>query len=325
MRGGAQFSTPVGRSLFATTNRVLWWRDLAVADRDEPTYGLADWPDEVYSSWLGDTSARLSVRVAKVGRRVRDLAAVAIDERDETWEESLRLVGRDTLNTDLDIQQSYDNAPEEWRWRSLPPMEPSGPCASTSASGSAYQPSDPESSDSSSSSHFFRVALPSTDLQLDDIYQNQAPSYPLRIDTYASPFVASLWNSIRCVRLHLLVTMRKLLVLNQQHPISPRLPLPTPAAMRAIAYSTVNDICASVPLLLGDIDTNGNLCSVKTAGNRGKLCNRVTLMWSLHKMCRVPGLDPGLKKWIVKILERIGTVGEMRQALNLSKMHAESY
>jgi len=59
------------------------------------------------------------------------------------------------------------------------------------------------------------------------------------------------------------------------------------------------------------------------AGARGKLLDNIALLWALHKVCRVPGREPGLKAWIVKVLKGIGTVGEMRQALNLSKLHSQ--
>ena len=62
MRDVSQFSSPVGRSFFASANRMLLWRDLG--ERKRPTRGILDWPPRVYSSWLGDISARLTVRVA---------------------------------------------------------------------------------------------------------------------------------------------------------------------------------------------------------------------------------------------------------------------
>ena len=324
MRGRAQFDSHVGRSLFATTNRMLWWIDLAVADQKEPIHGIPDWPDGVYASWLADFSARLSVRVAQLGRRVSDLIDVVADERDDTWKESLKLVIHDTVDTDHGLQCSYDNAPEEWRWWSLAPSEQLNPSTSTSDFNFTYRRPDPNLSDSSSSSDSFSAASCNPGFYTNGRYQDQPPSYPRRIDVYTTPFVATLWNSIRCIRLHLLAIMKDLFVLLQQYPISQPPPLPSPAAMRATVNTTVDDVCASVPLLLGDIDTDGILRSVKTAGNRGKLCNSITLMWSLHKICRVPGLDPRLKEWIVKMLERIGTVGELRQTLNLSKVHGNS-
>lgn len=321
MRGSAQFSSPVGRSLFATTNRVLLWRDLA--DQKRPTLGVADWPHGVYASWLGDISARLSGRIADVCGRARELKEVAIGTRDEVWVESLREVIREVLDTDQEVQRNIDDAPADWRWQSLPTRSPS-PCVSTSASSSAHQSSDTESSNSACASLFPRVVEPSDDAEiLED--QKQTSPYPLRIGTYPTKAVATLWNTVRCARLHLFHTLYELFLLLQWHPIWPPPSLPTPAVVRGIVLATVNDICASVPYLLGDIDTNGNLrCFSSIAGDRGKLSNSIVLLWSLHKVCRVPNLEPGLKAWVVKILKRIGTVGEMRQALNLSRMHSTS-
>lgn len=320
MRGSAQFSSPVGRSLFATTNRVLLWRDLG--ERKRPTLGLADWPIGVYASSLGDISARLSVRVADVCGRARELKEVAICERNEIWAESLKVVIRDALDADQEVQRNIDDAPKDWRWRSLPTRSPS-PCVSTSASSSADQSSDTESSDLACASLFRRAVRPSTDPEIDEDEEGTS-SYPLRIDTYPTMAVATLWNAVRGVRLHLLHALYEISLLLRQHPIWPPPSLPTPAVVRATVLATVNDICASVPYLLGDIGTHGALrCFNSTAGDRGKLSNSMALLWSLHKVCRVPNLEPGLKVWIVRVLKRIGTVGEMRQALNPSRMHSK--
>ncbi len=321
MRGSAQFSSPVGRSLFASTNRVLLWRDLA--DRKRPTLGLADWPLGVYASWLGDISARLSGRVADVCGRAREIKEVAICKRDGVWAESLRVVIREVLDADQEVQRNIDDAPEDWRWRSLPTRS-SSPCVSTSASSSAHQSSDTESSDTACASLFPRIVEPSDDAEIHGDHERTS-SYPLRIDTYPTKAVATLWNAVRCVRLHLFHTLYELLLLLQKHPIWPPPSLPTPAVVRGTVLANVNDICASVPYLLGDIDTNGTLrCFSSIAGDRGKLSNSIALLWSLHKVCRVPNLEPGLEAWVVRVLERIGTVGEMRQALNLSRMHSTS-
>lgn len=64
LRGSSQFASPVGRSILDITNRMLLWKDLA--EPGWPNLAPADWPDGVYSSWLGDVSARLSARVAEV-------------------------------------------------------------------------------------------------------------------------------------------------------------------------------------------------------------------------------------------------------------------
>ncbi len=320
MRGPAQFASSVGRNLFATTNRMLILRDLA--DRNRPTLGLADWPVSVYACWLGDISARLSVRVADVCGRVIDLMDVAVGDRDEAWAESLRVVIYDALDADRDVQRNIDDAPKDLRWWSLPSRSPS-PCVSTSAFIPARPSSDPRFLYSACASLFPRAVEPSNGAAIDED-QQQTPLYPLRIDTYPTMAVASLWNSVRCVRLHLFRTLYELFSCLQQHPVLPSHTLPTPAVVRANVLTTVNDICASVPYLLGDIDTNGALRSFRsTAGDRGKLSNNIALLWSLHKVCRVPNLEPGLKAWIIRVLERIGTVGEMRQALNLSRMHSK--
>ncbi|MCJ1250705.1 hypothetical protein MMC30_007933 [Trapelia coarctata] len=316
MRGSSQFASPVGRSIFAITNRVLLWKDLA--ERRRPTLALADWPIDVYSSWLGDISARLSARVADMCGHARELGEVPLAERDKAWAESLRMASGIAIDVDRDVQRSFDDAPENWRWRSLSTRS-SIPPLSTSSRPS----SDPGSSNLVSWSGPSRRVVSLGDGAESDGDHEQPLSYPVRIDVYPTLAVATLWNSIRCTRLHLLQTFVEISFLLKQCLISPPPAFPSPAALRAIVSSTVTDISASVPFLLGDIDALGTLRSGKaTAGARGKLSDSIALLWALHKVCRVPGLELGLKAWIVRVLERIGTVGEMRQALNLSRLHS---
>lgn len=77
-----------------------------------------------------------------------------------------------------------------------------------------------------------------------------------------------------------------------------------------------------MPFLLVDIDATDTLRLLSTAaGDRGKISNGIVLLWCLDKECRVPDFGAGLKAWVVDVLERIGTKGEIRQALNISRMH----
>lgn len=59
MRVAKQNSSRWGKNLFAMTNTVLIWRDMASLSR--PTLGLTDWPPATYPSALAEASARFSV------------------------------------------------------------------------------------------------------------------------------------------------------------------------------------------------------------------------------------------------------------------------
>ena len=338
MRGPAQLDTPVGRSLFAQTNRVLLWRDCASAY--SPRFGYSDWPDVVYSCWLGELSARLSVKVVDVIRLAKDVREVPDLERNELWDQSLKIVCQAAVELDREIQQSLDKAPENWRWKSISPLSrsPSPFRPSSTSSSSAHPNSSFEGSPSPNTqfglstpfSTAFFAAFPGLKHDVrsgndEDDDEPEPTSYPRRIDVYPTVAVAMLWNTIRVVRLPLFSTMRDLLLLNTHSPRPQSNNLPTPSTLRATLHTTILDITASLPFLLGDITSTGALKAQNdTAGERGGLAMNVSTLWMLHKICRVPGLEPGLRAWIIEVIERIGTRGGIRQGLNLAKMHKES-
>ena len=252
---------------------------------------------------------------------MRELTEVAVEDRSEAWAESVRAVIQNASDADQDVQRIFDNAPESWQYWSMQ-IRPPSPSVSSSTSNSIPQYSDLQSSRPPSVSPSPN-ATESTESIENDGEQGSIPSYPMRIDVYPSPVVATLWNTFRCVRLHLLITLQELFLFLQKSPIS-RLPiLSSPGAVRATLFATVNDICASVPFLPGDIDATGTLRLFSTAaGDRENFYNSIILLWCLHKVCRVPDLNAGLKVWVVTVLERNGTKREIRQALNLSRMHS---
>ena len=242
-------------------------------------------------------SARLAVRVVDVCGRTREAAEVAYAHRDVEWMQSLGILIQDVLDIDQEVQQQLDNPPKDWCWRSLPI-----PSANTSASTN--------SSSSSGSS------------EIDDGQrQYSLDTYPSRIDLYPNLTVATHWNTVRGNRLPIFRTFRTLSLLAQQHPFFAFPTLPSIAALHSSLNDTIADICASVPFLVGDVNASGALSDT---GTRIKGGHVLALIWALHMMCGIDGLEPGLRAWMLKILARMGTAGGVKQGLVLSQLHSEA-
>jgi hypothetical protein len=316
MRGSDQTSFTVGRSIFANTNRVLTWRD--IVDRTRPYRGVTDWPASMYASPLAETSARLATEIADVCGRIREALEAKPGERDDAWTHNLEAIIRDALNTDRDVQRCFDAVPGNWRPWSLSmhfPIPSAGPPVSHSQ--------DPSHRDSSIAN--LSLVDPQAMRHVEgkaDNDQKQSTSYPSRIDVYPTRPVATLWNSLRCTRILLLLAVLDLFVFLEQHNIASSQSLPTPEFLHTTISTTVEDVCASVPFQLGDVDESGKLCP--TNSQKLKSSNAIVLLWTLHRLCNIPGLQPGLRAWIVKVFELIGTTGGMRQGLVLSRLHAKT-
>ncbi|MCJ1398274.1 hypothetical protein MMC11_001471 [Xylographa trunciseda] len=292
MRGQAQFRTPLGRVLFASINKILLWKDLQ--DRRRPTLAITDWPDGLHNDPAMDFSARLAVRVADVSGRTREAAEVAYADRDMKWLQSLGVLIQDTLDLDQEVQHHINNPPEDWRWWSLPV-----PLANNSASSSSSGASESDDSDDG---------------------QHSQPSYPSRMDIYPTATIGSHWNTVRGTRLPIFRAFRILSLLVRQHPFVTFPSLPSSVDVYTALNTTVTDICASIPFLMGDVDASG--ARSNTIGRpRGE--HVIVLLWLLHMLCGIDGLEPGLKAWILKVLERMGTAGGVRQGLVLSLVHSE--
>ncbi|MCJ1388911.1 hypothetical protein MMC18_001762 [Xylographa bjoerkii] len=292
LRGPSQFRRPLGRSLFIGINKILLWRDLKEGRR--PTLAITDWPDGVYSNPAIEFSARLAVRVVDVCGRTREAAEVAHADRDGEWMQSLGALIQDTLDVNQDVQDHLDKQPENLHWWSLPLPWASAPASNSSSSAS----------DSGDSDH----GPPSLS------------RYPSRIDIYPTLTVASHWNTVRGTRLPLFRVFRSLSSLTQQHPFFTFPTLPSSANLHVALTTTINDICASVPFLLGDVNASGTLSDISARMQGGHI---VVLMWGLHMLCGIDGLEPGLKAWMIKVLERMGTAGGVKQALILSRLHTQ--
>ena len=292
LRGPDQFRTPFGRDVFVAINRILLWKDLQ--EQRRPTLGLIDWPVALHSNPAVESSARLAVRVVDVCGRAREAAEVALADRDLEWMQSLGLLIQDALDVDQEVQQQLDSPPKNWRWWSLPVPWATRPASSNSSSSS--EPG--ENGDT----------------------QHSSAMYPSRIDIYPNLTIATHWNTVRGNRLPIFRTFRNLSLLTQQHPLFGFPTLPSVADLTNSLNATVADICASVPFLVGDVDASGRLSDTGARIQGGHV---LALIWALHMMCGIDGLEPGLKAWMLGVLARMGTAGAFKQGLVLSRLHSE--
>ena len=304
-------------SLLAFTNRSLIWRDIASLDRANlpsvwpERFSLTDWPASFYSSRLAETSARLCVQVLDACDRLKKIKETPLHKRSDRWTQALETVAGEFLAI-LDKSREYcsSESPEWQPWTLSTPI----PIPSSSILKPGFLgflgSSLPASRWSSLPSR--PIAGSST---LSDDHQTSA-TYPTRIDIYPSGTIALLWDNIHVASLYTLRALADVGVLATQG--SPRAlpPLPGPEALHAQMSSTVETIVASIPYLRGDVDELGNI-GVK----RGRKGANVAVMWLLHRVYRVAGLDPQLKSWILDVFSRIGNQGGLRTALGLRKWY----
>ncbi|MCJ1432341.1 hypothetical protein MMC27_001697 [Xylographa pallens] len=292
LRGPDQFQSSFGRDVFVAINKILLWRDLQ--DQRRPTLGLADWPVGLYSNPAMEFSARLAVRAVDLCGRTREAAEVAHADRDVEWLQNLGILIQDALDIDQEVQQHLDNPPKNWHWWSLPV-----PWTGTTASNTSSSSSESGESDDG---------------------QHSSPMYPSRIDIYPSLTIATHWNTVRGNRLPIFRTFRTLSLLTRQHPLVAFPALPSLADLHKSLDTIITDICASVPFLVGDFDASGALSDTSARIQGGHV---LSLIWALHMLCGIDGLEPGLKAWMLKVLARMGTAGGVKQGLVLSKLHSE--
>lgn len=290
-----------GNSLFGVTNRMLMWHDLANGNR--PRLSVSEWPTSTYCSELGEVSARLTLRIVQTAGRIRDLRTTSNNTLQDKWLHEFNLAAVDAKRLHEDIYDFVDSATDEWRPWTL-----------------THQPRGMALIDHTITSRglaTWAVAEPagvSTRLQSHSNTSGITPVPPPRIDIYPSSFTANLWGSFYCAWLHLLRAMVDLTILAADHD----LPYPEIPAISEL-YESLNgvllDICAAVPYLLGDVDQNGSIqhghCPYTAS---------MWVLWLLHRVCVIPGLDPGLRAWIITIFTRIGAHG-LRRGTFLANLH----
>jgi hypothetical protein len=297
-------------TLFGFTNRQLMWRDLAA--RTRPYLCVSDWPTSTYSSSLGERSARLTLRIVELCGRCREITEIRLDDNSSQLRETFMVLATDAAQLHNDLQEYFDSASAEWRPWSLPHTFP-GP-----------SPLDPNSSVRSMSNLVSTISgwgLPGgSHLKSRPTSDTVTPSCPSRIDIYPTRQVSYLWNALRCAWLHLCRSLIDLQLFAADHglvDVACSVDLPSVEESYTALAELIEDICASVPYFLGDVDQNGDLSTADESRQTG-----FWLMWLLHRICAIPGLDPGLRAWIVTLFERIGNRG-LKRGLFLAKLHAD--
>ncbi len=148
---------------------------------------------------------------------------------------------------------------------------------------------------------------------------NLLPMQPTNVHVYHDIWVAALWNHYRFARIRLLETLvdcesrldfsENLEMRLQESSISLR-------NWNGTIIKMVDDICASVPFLMGDIDVQGNL----KRGSSGIALGGYYLLWPLHIASSVRIIGADQKAWIKGRLRHLGTVMGINQAHLLAAM-----
>lgn len=148
---------------------------------------------------------------------------------------------------------------------------------------------------------------------------NPLPMQPSNVHVYHDIWVASLWNHYRFARIRLLETLvdceSRLGFLEN---LETRLQESSSSLRNwnEIIMKMVDDICASVPFLMGDIDAQGNL----NRGSSGIALGGYYLLWPLHIASSARIIDADQKAWIKGRLRHLGTVMGINQAHLLAAM-----
>ena len=135
---------------------------------------------------------------------------------------------------------------------------------------------------------------------------------PLYIHVFQSELDAMTWVGYWNIRLSAQIVILRCL------PAIARADVPLPAAFRKdVVYTRmreyVNNICACVPALLGEIDERGAVQHSRLPRAAGAY----TLMWPLNSICglrEADEIEPGLRDWGLGRLQYIGDNFGMRQA-----------
>ncbi|CAD6575153.1 MAG: hypothetical protein ASARMPREDX12_007132 [Alectoria sarmentosa] len=124
------------------------------------------------------------------------------------------------------------------------------------------------------------------------------------IHVYGNPVIASMWNVYRGTRITLLYGLMKCLTGGQLcGAIDSDCPEIVDMNRQSLdtLHELFNDICASVPYLLGEIDQQGNLQQCR----QSKAVGGFLLLWPLRTTLFLDMVDPVRKAWNTKQLEHV--------------------
>lgn len=134
------------------------------------------------------------------------------------------------------------------------------------------------------------------------------------IHVYNSVSIGQLWNIYRTTRLHLLQCLVRCI-----SELEKNIWTTSPASSELISYSgqavetirrLVDDICASVPYMLGEVDQSGNLQHLRHC----KAVGGLFLLHALRSTYFLQSTDPAQKAWIWKRLTYIKNSLGLQQA-----------
>lgn len=318
VRAKQQTLSDLDSSLASHTNRWLLWRDLA--ERKRPAFGLSDWPQGMYRSWLDELSARFTVEVADLCGRVREMQDFAsFYGRLESHEELVSCI-ETAIDLERSFERSYISSPTDWL-----PVKGSG------QTRSALQDKSPPHMLANRECPILNSKIGRQDnvgkrYNLAYADADEEPYFP-RVDTYPSHPIAMQWNFLRVARLHLLRVMIDIHLITKQRPHIDHPALSTIPSLRIKISETIHDICAVFPYVVGgfyagtavgasprpDLYASGASPSVHAAAT----------LWILHKVLAVPGISPAIRTWVLGVFERIGTMGNIRQGINMCNLYRQ--
>ena len=140
--------------------------------------------------------------------------------------------------------------------------------------------------------------------------------YPRRVIVYESPRVSISMMTIHTASIRLLQgTLDSVAMLTSRGLECST----TFLALRVHArmLEKVDDICSSVPFLLGDVDKLGNLC----IGSRGGPVGALNAIYPLHLAASVHGTSDEQYNWIMGQLQRFGVTFGIKQGSVFAEHH----
>ena len=149
---------------------------------------------------------------------------------------------------------------------------------------------------------------------------NDPAAQPEIIHIYHNIFIASVWCFYRCSRLILLLDLIDYEARFRRAAITPfasadhqQQQQPKSAGWQATITTMVDEICASVPFLLGDLDAGGNL----QCGAGRMALGGMFLLWPLQVIGVADVMSRTQRVWIKEILRQMGYTMGIKQAITL--------
>lgn len=138
-----------------------------------------------------------------------------------------------------------------------------------------------------------------------------APQYPRKYLIFQDVRHGAKLISFWCSQIHLLQNIQQYIDEFNLHYVSANPVHPTSGQRHRDLMAAVDNICASSPFLLGDLDSNGRILLKADS----KALGAHFLLYGLFTCIDVPGLSAQQRTWILDRLAQIGHLKGIRQAL----------